>query len=170
MRKLIDSAEIDIRLEALARSIAAEMPADFTMVVVMKGAMVFAADLLRALGVEGARPRLETIQLASYGDGKTSSGAVSQTGGVPPGLQGRHVLVVDDIADSGRSLDWARALLFRAGAADVRLCALLDKPSRREVPVPLDFVGFTIDDVFVVGYGIDYAEDYRYLPFIGAVD
>jgi hypoxanthine phosphoribosyltransferase len=170
MRKLIDSADIADRVEALARSIAAELPTDMVMVVVMKGAMVFAADLMRALWREGARPRMDTIQLSSYGDGTVSTGEITLVGPLPSRIRGRSVLLVDDIADSGRSLNWARGQLLQAGAADVRICALLDKPARRTKPFPLDFIGFTIDDLFVVGYGIDHAEDHRYLPFIGVED
>lgn len=170
MRVLYDSDQLARRIGVMARSIAAEMPPDFTIVVVMKGAMVFAADLMRALWEEGARPRLDTIRLASYGAAKVSDGTVRQLDELPPDIAGRHVLLVDDIADSGRSLDWARVQLLRAGAADVRICALLDKPSRRVVAVPLDFVGFAVEDVFVVGYGIDFGEDHRYLPHIAAID
>lgn len=166
---LFDAETLALRVDALAREIAGCLPPDLVLVVVMKGGMVFAADLLRALARSGARPRLDVMQLRSYGMGMVSRGAVELVGPVPSDIAGRAVLIVDDIADSGRSLDYARRRLLEAGASEVRICALLDKPSRRVVAIPLDFVGFTIDDVFVVGYGIDYAEDYRYLPFVGAV-
>lgn len=168
LRTLIDAGTLAERVEAMARTIAAEMPAELVLVTVLKGGLVFAADLLRALGRAGARPRLEVMQLRSYGSGTVSSGTVELVGPVPA-LTGRAVLIVDDIADSGRSLSDARRHLLGAGAAEVRICALLDKPSRRVVPIPLDYVGFAIEDVFVVGYGIDYAEDYRYLPYVGAL-
>ncbi len=170
MKVLFDADTIAARVDGLAREIAAAMPPDLTMVVVLKGAFVFAADLFRALGKAGCRPRLECLQLRSYGSGTVSSGVVELVGAVPGGLEGRSVLLVDDIADSGRSLAKARQCLLDAGAAEVRICALLDKPSRREVPIPLDFIGFTVEDVFVVGYGIDHAENHRELPFIGWVE
>ena len=90
-------------------------------------------------------------------------------GAPPEDIAGRAVLLVDDVADTGRSLVFARDLLLGLGASEVRSCALLDKPTRRAVPVPLDFIGFTLGDVFVVGYGIDHAEQYRHLPYLGAV-
>lgn len=170
MRVLFEPERIARRVEGLAHEIAAVCPADVVLVGVMKGGLVFAADLLRALGRQGMRPRLELLQLRSYGSATVSSGAVELVGPLPSEIGGRAVVLVDDIADSGRSLDYARRTLLNAGAAEVRICALLDKPSRREVPIPLDFVGFAVDDLFVVGYGIDFAEDYRYLPFIGVAD
>lgn len=170
MRLLIDAPRIAERVEAMAADIAAVCPRDTVMVAVMKGSLVFAADLLRALGRAGMAPRFETLRLRSYGSGTVSSGAVELVGPLPAEVVGRPVLLVDDIADSGRSLDYARRSLLAAGATEVRICALLDKPSRRVVPVPVEFVGFSVDDLFVVGYGIDYAEDYRYLPYIGVVD
>ena len=91
-------------------------------------------------------------------------------GELPAGVAGRAVLLVDDVADTGRSLAFARDLLLGQDAARVWICALVDKPSRREVEIAVDFTGFTVGDRFVVGYGIDYAEQYRHLPYIGAID
>ena len=91
-------------------------------------------------------------------------------GELPAGVAGRAVLLVDDVADTGRSLAFARDLLLGQGAARVWICALVDKPSRREVEIAVDFTGFTVGDRFVVGYGIDYAEQYRHLPYIGVLD
>ncbi len=91
-------------------------------------------------------------------------------GETPDGLAGRPLLLVDDIVDTGRSIAFAAELLRRCGAGELRLCALLDKPARRQVPVALDFVGFTIPDLFVAGYGTDHAEKFRHLPYIGVVE
>jgi hypoxanthine phosphoribosyltransferase len=110
------------------------------------------------------------MRLSSYGLGKVSSGEVHLLGDVPTNLAGRRVLVVDDIVDTGRSIAYATALLRQRGIGGLWTCALLDKPERREVEVEIDFVGFSIRDVFVAGYGIDYAEKYRYLPYIGIVE
>lgn len=170
VRPLIEADAIRERVEALAVDIAAHMPPDLTLVAVLKGGLVFAADLVRALGRAGATPRLDVIRLRSYGGGTVSSGSVELVGPVPDTVRGRSVLLVDDIADSGRSLDYARRRLLEAGAREVEICALLDKPSRRVVDVPLAFTGFTVEDLFVVGYGIDFAEDYRYLPYIGVAE
>ena len=109
------------------------------------------------------------MRLASYGQGKESSGAVQLVGDAPRDFGGEAVLLVDDIVDTGLSLDYGRRLLAGRNASRIWTCALLDKPSRRRVEGAVDFIGFEIPDVFVVGYGIDYAERYRYLPYIGTV-
>ena len=168
--KLYGEAEIAERVIALAGEVAAVLPADFLMVGLLKGSFVFVADLIRALDRLGCRPRVEFMRLSSYGSGKQSSGEVHLIGDVPTDVAGRAILLVDDIVDSGRSISYARTLLLERGAAQIWTCALLDKPSRREIDVPSDFVGFTIPDLFVVGYGIDYAEGYRHLSYIGTVD
>lgn len=170
MRTLINASQIADRLETMSRSIAAEMPPDFLMVVLMKGAMVFAADLMRALWREGARPRMDVMLLSNYGLSSLRDGEATLVGELPSGIKGAHILLVDDVADTGASLDWARARLFRAGAQAVRICVLLDKPARRTVSTPLDFVGFAVDDVATAGYGIDHKGDLRYLPHVVAVE
>lgn len=170
MRVLFNAAGIAARVEALAAEIARTLPADLVMVGILKGAAVFAADLIRALDRAGAHPEIEFMRLSSYGLAKQSSGAVQLLGDIPGGLTGRPVLLVDDIVDTGRSIAYAAAQLRRRGVSDLWICALLDKPQRREIEIALDFVGFTIGDVFVVGYGTDYAEKYRHLPYIGVVE
>jgi hypoxanthine phosphoribosyltransferase len=170
MRVLFSAAEIAARVEALAVEIARALPADFVIVGLLKGAWVFVADLARALGRAGAGPEIEFMRLSSYGLTKQSSGAVQLLGDVPSGLTGRPVLLVDDIVDTGRSIAYAAAQLHQHRIGNLWICALLDKPQRREVEVAIDFVGFTIGDVFVVGYGTDHAEKYRHLPYIGAVE
>jgi hypoxanthine phosphoribosyltransferase len=170
MRVLFSAAEIAARVNALAAEIACTIPTDFVMVGLLKGAAVFVADLVRALDRAGARPEIEFIRLSSYGLAKESSGAVQLLGDIPGGLTGRPVLLVDDIVDTGRSIAYAAAQLRRRGIGKLWTCALLDKPQRREIEIALDFVGFTIGDEFVVGYGTDYAEKYRHLPYIGVVE
>ena len=167
---LIGEAEIAARVEALAAEIAQRIPDDFVVVGLLKGAAVFVADLSRALYRAGARPEFEFMRLSSYGLAKVSSGEVHLLGDIPIDLAGRRVLLVDDIVDTGRSIAHAAALLHERGVGEIWTCALLDKPARREVTADVDFVGFTIEDVFVAGYGIDYAEKCRYLPYIGIVD
>jgi hypoxanthine phosphoribosyltransferase len=169
IRPLISEAEIAARVEALATEIAARSREDFVIVGLLKGAAVFVADLVRALYRAGARPEIDFMQLSSYGHAKSSSGEVHLLGDIPEGLAGRRVLLVDDIVDTGRSIACAVALLRQCGIVELLTCTLLDKPTRREVDVELDFVGFSIGDVFVAGYGTDYAEKYRYLPYIGVV-
>ena len=170
MRVLISATEIAVRVDALAVEIARTIPGEFVIVGMLKGAAVFVADLVRALDRAGAKPELELMRLSSYGRAKESSGKVQLHGDVPASLAGRPVLLVDDIVDTGRSIAFARHQLRRHGVDDLWTCALLDKPSRREVQVAIDFVGFTIGDLFVAGYGTDYAEKYRHLPYIGVTD
>jgi len=167
---LYSEAQIAARVEELARAVADGCGPDFLMVVVLKGAFVFAADLMRALSRLDCHPEVAFVTLSSYGDATVSSGTVRVVGELMAEVAGRRVLVVDDILDTRRTLKYARDLLIERGAAEVRLCVLLDKPVRGEVPLTPDYVGFTIGNHFVVGYGIDYAERYRDLPYIGIVE
>lgn len=161
--------EIAARVRELAARISADLPEDFVIVALLKGSFVFVADLVRALHEAGAGPEVEFMRLSSYGLRKVSSGEVHLVGDVPTDLGGRSVLLVDDILDTGRSVAYARALLEQREVARIWTCVLVDKPSRREVEAPAEFIGFTVSDVFVAGYGIDYAERYRCLPFIAEV-
>lgn len=170
VKPLFDEAAIARRVQDLSRDIAAAIPGDFTIIGVLKGSFVFVADLVRALDAHGRRPRLDFIRLSSYGPKRVSSGEIRLAGAAPAGVAGRDVLLVDDIVDTGRTLVYARDLLRAQGVANLWTCALVDKPSRREVPFVADFVGFEVPDIFVVGYGIDYAEEYRHLPYIGALE
>jgi hypoxanthine phosphoribosyltransferase len=167
---LFDESAIARRVDAMAAEIAARLPTEFLIVGLLKGSFVFVADLLRALNRSGVAPQVEFMRLSSYGLGTASQGEVHLLGDIPIDVKGRTVLLVDDIIDSGHSLAYARALLERREVAEVYTCALLDKPSRRRVETPIDFVGFTIPDLFVAGYGIDYAERYRDMPRIVAVN
>lgn len=170
VRVLFDEAQVRARVDALAGEIVAAMGERLVVVGLLKGAFVFLADLVRALDRAGARPGVEFVRLSSYGLQAVSSGRVHLIGDVPTDIGGRKVLLVDDIVDTGRSIAYAAALMRQREVAEVRICALLDKPTRREVDVTLDFVGFEVPDVFVAGYGIDYAERYRHLPYIAAVE
>jgi hypoxanthine phosphoribosyltransferase len=170
MRVLFTAAEIAARVEALAAEIARTLPAEFVMVGLLKGAAVFVADLARALDGAGACPEVEFMRLASYGAGKESSGVVQLIGDVPANLAGRPVLLIDDIFDTGHSIAYAAAALRRCQVGKLWTCALLDKPQRRQIEFAIDFVGFSVADLFVVGYGIDYAEKYRHLPYIGVIE
>jgi hypoxanthine phosphoribosyltransferase len=168
---LFHAEQIAQRVDELAREIRGKVGApDLALVGILKGSFMFMADLARALERAGARPQIEFMRLASYGQKKESSGEVMLLGDAPRDFEGRPVVVVDDIVDTGLSMDYGRKLLAGRNVAAVHTCALLDKPSRRNLDVAVDFVGFIIPDVFVVGYGIDYAEQYRYLPYIGKVD
>jgi hypoxanthine phosphoribosyltransferase len=167
--RLFDEAEVARRVEALAGDIVHAIGGELVVIGVLKGSFVFLADLVRALARAGGPPNVEFMRLASYGQKMESSGEVLLLGDVPRDFAGLPVLLVDDIVDTGLSMAYGRRLLTERNAARVWTCALLDKPSRRKVESPLDFIGFEIPDVFVVGYGIDYAEQYRHLPYIGKV-
>lgn len=167
---LYTAGQIAGRVEALAGEIAGALPADPVIVAVLKGSFVFAADLMRALDAHGARPALGFVQLASYGASTESSGTVELVGDLTDDVAGRTVLLLDDVLDAGYTLAYAKNLMLGRGAADVRVCVLLDKPSRHRVDLRPDFVGFTVGNVFVVGYGIDYAGRYRHLPYVGYLE
>ena len=136
---------------------------EIVMVTVLKGAFVFAGDLIRHLKTP---VKIDFICLESYGDGKCSRHEIRARFDLAEQVENREVLIVEDIIDTGCSLDFLLTHLYELGAADVKTCALLNKLSRREVDVEPDWVGFIIPDVFVVGYGIDYAQHYRNLPDI----
>ena len=167
---LFSAEAIERRIDELAAAIAEVVPPDVTVVGLLKGSFMFAADLIRALDRHRLQPYVEFLQVSSYGLDKESSGRVKVIGGMPETAEGKDVLLIDDIQDTGRTLTFTADLLRRHGARRIWSVALLDKPSRRVVPFEVDFIGFEIEDVFVVGYGIDYAERYRHLPYIGRVE
>ena len=161
---LYDAAAIDARVEELAAQINARYAGEPVVVVgVLKGAFIFCADLTRRLTMP---LEVDFVCLASYGQSSTSSGEIKYTKDMETSLSGKHVLIVEDIIDTGRSMDFLCKQLKARQAASVSIAVFVDKPCRREVPVKADFVGFCIADGFVVGYGLDYAERYRELPGI----
>ena len=167
---LYSAEEIAVRVDALAKDIAAAMPEDILVVAILKGGFVFAADLIRALHGAGMYPRVDFMTLSSYGAGKESSGKVSIARDISDDIQGADILLVDDILESGRTVAASRRLLLERGASSVKICMLLDKPGKRKVECEADFCGFVVPDLFVVGYGLDFAHYYRDLPYIGTVD
>jgi hypoxanthine phosphoribosyltransferase len=167
---LFDQREIAVRVEELARMAVDRLPSNFVIVGLLVGSFVFIADFIRALHRFGCNPIVEFIRLSSYGLGQDSSGDVRLIGELELDLAGRAVLPIDDIVDTGRTMVYACDLLREKKVSSILTCALVDKPSHREVAIDLDFVGFTVPNVFIVGYGIDYAHEYRHLPFIGMID
>ncbi|MCQ0990056.1 hypoxanthine phosphoribosyltransferase [Jiella marina] len=165
---LFSADEIAGEVQRVAREIAASATDDLIIVSVLKGAFVFAADLLRALHEEGIAPEVEFISLSSYGGG-TEGGEIRILRDVDADVSGRPVLLVDDILESGRTLHFARELLLSRGATSVRLAALLEKRGHRKAEIDADFIGFDCPDHFVVGYGMDVGHAFRELPFIGRV-
>ena len=131
---------------------------------VLRGSYIFMADLTRAIDLPVT---VDFMAVSSYGTGTSSSGQVQITKDLSGNIEGKDILVVEDILDSGNTLSYLLRVLEQRGPASVRLCTLLDKPDRRVKPVEVHYSGFTIPDAFVVGYGLDYAEHYRNLPYIG---
>ena len=167
-RILITEAELNERVQQLARQIDADYEGydDLLLICVLKGGYVFLSDLSRAL----QRPHeLDFMGVSSYGASTVSSGAVQIIMDLKQPIAGRHVLVVEDIIDSGRTLDYMQRTLLARGPASLRICSLLNKPARREVDVAVEYVGFDIPDEFVVGYGLDFGELYRNLPFVAVL-
>jgi hypoxanthine phosphoribosyltransferase len=165
---LIDEDTLQERIELLARQIEAKYKdiEDLLLICVLKGGYIFLADLSRAL----KRPHeLDFMAVSSYGSGTESSGAVQIIMDLKQPITGRNVLIVEDIIDSGHTLNYMRRTLLARNPASLQICTLLNKPSRREVDVPVEFVGFDIPDKFVVGYGLDFDEIYRNLPFIAVL-
>ena len=166
---LISRDRIAARIDELATQIDADYAGvdELVLIGVLKGSFIFLADLARCLTV---RHRVEFIAVSSYGDREsTESGAVRLLMDVRHDIAGKHVLMVEDIIDTGHTLAYLMRLLEARGPASLKACTLLHKPDRKQVEVPISYLGFEIDDVWVVGYGLDYAERYRTLPDICAV-
>ncbi|HBF28324.1 hypoxanthine phosphoribosyltransferase [Rhizobium sp.] len=160
--------QIAARNIEIAKAIS-EGPSDNLLVIsILKGSFIFAADLIRAMHHVGLAPEMEFITLSSYGKGTVSQG-VKIIKDIDSDVAGRNVLLIDDILESGRTLQFARDLMYQRGAANVTIAVLLDKKVKRSEELEADYVGFECPDYFVVGYGMDVAYAYRELPFVGVV-
>jgi hypoxanthine phosphoribosyltransferase len=170
-RVVVSEERLAQRVDELAAQVAAEYAEheSVLLVGVLKGAFVFMADFARALGLHGRHVELEFMAISSYGKGVTSSGVVRILKDLDRDIAGRHVVVVEDIVDSGLTLSWLLRYLASRSAASVRVVALLRKPEAVTVDVHVEYVGFDIPNDFVVGYGLDYAERYREVPYIGVL-
>lgn len=155
--ELVDEISRDCKSEALV------------LIGILRGSFMFLADLVRDLNIHNMHPRIDFLTLESYGSGTVSSGHVRITKDISVDVTGCDVVLIDDILDTGRTLLFAVEHLKAKGAKSVKTCALLDKPSRRVVPIKADYTGFSIDDFFVVGYGLDYDSYYRELPYLAKV-
>jgi hypoxanthine phosphoribosyltransferase len=166
-RILVEEPAIARRNDELAQAIRRELPDDEPVVVgLLTGSFVFVADLSRALSRCGVRPRVHFLQTSHYGAGRHPQGRVALLRDLDANVKGRSVLIVDDILDSGRSLKQVRGLLEDRGASWLKSCVLLDKAGRRSEEIEADWVGFEVEDTWVVGYGLDDAGAYRELPFV----
>ncbi|MDI9241983.1 hypoxanthine phosphoribosyltransferase [Fusibacillus kribbianus] len=169
IRILIPEAEVDAKVEEIGRKISEDYAGKSVhLICVLKGGVFFTCELAKRISVPVS---LDFMSVSSYGSGTQSSGVVKIIKDLDEPLAGKHVLIVEDIIDSGRTLSYLVEILKQRGPADIRICTLLDKPSRRvKKEVEVDYTCFSIPDEFVVGYGLDYDQKYRNLPYIGVVE
>ena len=166
-RILVTEEELAAKVAEIGAKITADYAGkDLLLVSVLKGSVVFMADLMRAINLP---IEIDFMAVSSYGSGVKTSGVVKILKDLDVDVSGRHILLVEDILDSGMTLQYIMEMLSQRGAADIKICTLLDKPERRKVNVQADYFGFVIPDKFVVGYGLDYNETYRNIPFVGVL-
>ena len=168
IKVLVPEAEVAKRIEELGKKISEDYAGkQVHLICVLKGGVFFMCELAKRISVPVS---MDFMSVSSYGDGTSSSGVVKIAKDLDESLEGKEVLVVEDIIDSGRTLYYLMDILKKRNPKSMRLCTLLDKPDRRVRDVKVDYVGFEIPDEFVVGYGLDYAQKYRNLPYIGVVE
>jgi hypoxanthine phosphoribosyltransferase len=168
IQEQISATQLAARVAQLGEQITRDyVGKELVLVGVLKGSFIFMADLARA--IDKRDMRVEFLGVQSYGDETSSSGVVQITFDLTKPIDGKHVLIVEDIVDTGLTMEYLLDNLRTRHPASVRLCALLHKPSRMKKPCTIDYLGFTIPDLFVIGYGLDYAQNYRNLPYIGVL-
>ncbi len=167
MRTLLTASQIQDRVRGLAADIHRDHPHGVHLVCVLKGAFIFLSDLVRVLPGDSS---LDFMAVSSYGASTASSGEVKLVKDLDSSLDGRDVVIVEDIVDTGLTLTYLQEILGARSPRNLRTAALLSKPSRRKIDVKVDYIGFTIEDEFVVGYGLDFGERYRNLPYIGVLE
>ena len=168
IRVLLSEEEVDQRICEVAAQISKDYEGkEVHLICILKGGVFFTCELAKRLTVPVS---LDFMSVSSYGDDTKSSGVVRIVKDLDESLKGKEVLIVEDIIDSGRTLSYLIEVLRQRGPESIRLCTLLDKPERRVKDVKVDYVGYEIPDEFVVGYGLDYAQKYRNLPYIGVVE
>ena len=164
---LITEQQLDERIKEMGHQIAEDYQGEpLTIVGILKGAVIFFADLARAIDLP---LQMDFMSVSSYGSGTTSSGVVKIIKDLDADVTGRHILLVEDIIDTCITLAYLKEYLSNRGARSVKICTLLDKPTRREKAVHVDYIGFTMPDEFLIGYGVDYAENYRNLPYVASL-
>ncbi|MEE0421604.1 MAG: hypoxanthine phosphoribosyltransferase [Lachnospiraceae bacterium] len=168
IRVLLSEEEVDKKIEEIGKQVSRDYEGKTVhMICVLKGGIFFTCELAKRITVPVS---LDFMSVSSYGAGTKSTGVVKIVKDLDEPLEGKDVLIVEDIIDSGRTLSYLIEILRRRNPASIKLCTLLDKPERRVTDVKVDYVGFNIPDEFVVGYGLDYAQKYRNLPYIGVVE
>ncbi|RDY24977.1 hypoxanthine phosphoribosyltransferase [Romboutsia maritimum] len=167
-KTMLSEEQIQQKVQEIGKQIEKDYKDEELLVVgILKGASVFVADLIRNIDLD---VNIDFMSVSSYGNSTESSGTVKILKDLDVDIEGKNVLIVEDIIDSGLTLSNLVAALETRKPKSLKLCTLLDKPERRKVNIPVDYVGFVIEDKFIVGYGIDYAEKYRNLPYIGIVE
>lgn len=165
---LLTEQEVDDKIAQLGEEISRDYEGkEIHLICILKGGVFFACELAKRITVPVS---LDFMSVSSYGDSMESSGIVKIVKDLDEPLEGKHVLIVEDIIDSGKTLNHLIPMLYSRKPLDIKLCSLLSKPSRREADVTIDYLGYEIPDAFVVGYGLDYAQKYRNLPYIGVVE
>lgn len=168
IRVLLTEEEVDEKIKALGKKISEDYAGKTVhLVCVLKGGVFFMCELAKRISVPVS---MDFMSVSSYGNGTQSSGAVRIVKDLDEPLEGKNVLIVEDIVDSGNTLHYLVEILYKRNPESIKICTLLDKPDRRVADVHVDYVGFDIPDEFVVGYGLDYAQKYRNLPYIGVVE
>ena len=168
IRVLIPEEEVDKKIRELGEKISEDYAGkQIHLICVLKGGVFFMCELAKRITVPVS---MDFMCVGSYGDGTASSGVVRIAKDLDESIEGKEVLIVEDIIDSGITLNYLKGYLKNRGAASVKICALLDKPTGRQTDVQGDYVGFTVGDVFIVGYGLDYNQKYRQLPYISCLD
>lgn len=170
IKTLITEAEITARVNKMAIDIAKQIDNDWLVIALLRGSFIFAADLVRALHNAGCNPQIDFMTVSSYGNDTESSGKVKVNYDTKAEVANKKILLIDDILDTGHTMQATVELMRQRKVADIKTAVLLEKPDRREVEFSPDYVGFEIENKFVVGYGLDSANRYRTLPFIGYVN
>ena len=168
IKMLISEEDVNKRIREIGEQISADYAGkELHVICILKGGVFFMCDLVKHITVPVTH---DFMSVSSYGDKTVSSGRIKIIKDLDDSIEGKDVLIVEDIIDSGRTLHHLLQLLRARNPKSVRLCTLLDKPDRREIEVPVEYTGFSIPDLFVVGYGLDYAQHYRNLPYIGVIE
>ena len=168
IEEMISEEQIDKRVREIAKQISEDYKGkSVRLICILKGSVFYTCELAKRISIPVT---LDFMSVSSYGSGTVSTGDIKIKKDLDHDIEGLNVIVVEDIIDSGRTLSYLIEILKKRNPASIRLCTLLDKPERRVTDVKVDYVGFNIPDEFVVGYGLDYAQKYRNLPFIGVVE
>ena len=168
IRVLIEENDVDARINEIGYQISKKYKGETVhLICVLKGGAFFMCELAKRITIDVS---MDFMSVSSYGSGTVSSGTVKIVKDLDESIEGKHVIIVEDIIDSGNTLSMTKKMLEGRNPASLKLCTLLDKPDRRETEVNVDYTGFTIPDAFVVGFGLDYAQKYRNLPYIGILD